>query len=171
MKDHARHVPGSIQSRCSTLSRSTALPRRFQASGKSTYKTQTKCRQNFKCDFFSYSPSNTYNFSAVTCLNSPGALSSLPIDNQSPATESHDARPGTRGKCYPFSLGEKVGMRGQTSSDSQSSGVGTSFAVYCTKRDKTGRIAILTKTDHAVSTTYDNNPFRRPIFREGPRAL
>ena len=32
-------------------------------------KTQTKCRQKFKCDFSNHSPSTTYNFSAVTCLN------------------------------------------------------------------------------------------------------
>jgi hypothetical protein len=32
-------------------------------------KTQTKCRQNLKCDFLNYSPQTTYNFNPLTCLN------------------------------------------------------------------------------------------------------
>jgi hypothetical protein len=47
---------------------------------------------------------------------------------------------------------------------------GNSFAIYCTEWDKTGQFAILTKTDHAVSTTYDNDPSSRLIFREAPEA-
>ena len=43
-------------------------------------KTQTKCRQNRKCDFFNACAPNTYNVSALTCLNFP-----IPKLNLNPA--------------------------------------------------------------------------------------
>jgi hypothetical protein len=69
MKDNARHFPGSTPSRGTPFSRSTALPGRSLIHTKSTYKTQTKCRQNRKCDFFIVSASTIYGFSAVNCLH------------------------------------------------------------------------------------------------------
>ena len=71
MKDNARHVPGSTRSCRTRLSRSATAAWRFQIFAKSTYKTQTKRRQNRKCDFFSSSASTVYNFNALTCLNFP----------------------------------------------------------------------------------------------------
>jgi hypothetical protein len=71
MKDNARHDQGSARSLRTPLSRSATPARRFETSGESTYKTQTKCRQNRKCDIFSYSAPTTYNFSSVKCLNFP----------------------------------------------------------------------------------------------------
>ena len=71
MKDNARHDQGSARSLRTPLSRSATPLGRFETSGKSTYKTQTKFRQNRKGDFFKYSAPTTYNFSRVKCLNFP----------------------------------------------------------------------------------------------------
>ena len=43
---------------------------RDSALAKNGDKTQTKCRQNLKCDFFNDYAPTTYNFNALTCLNS-----------------------------------------------------------------------------------------------------
>ncbi len=110
MKDNARHVPGSIRSFRAVMFQSVTSARRFQSLWKSTYKTQTKCIQNRKCDFFNYSTSTTYNFNAVKCLNFPG-LRVLTVGTQSLAAESHDVRFKMPIDCYPFSLREKARMR------------------------------------------------------------
>jgi hypothetical protein len=111
VKAKTRHVPGSSRSCGTPLSRSTDRPRRFHNFGKSTYKTQTKCRQNHKYDFLNYSASTTYNFTVLTCLNFTGTLRALTVDSQSLGTESRHARLGKPVECYPFSPGEKVRMR------------------------------------------------------------
>ena len=166
MTDHARHVPGSTGSCGTPLSRSATFPRHFQNLWKSTCKTQTKLRQNRKCDFFNAYGSTTYNFNAVKCLNFQATLSPPTVDKQSLGSESHDARLGRPVDCYPFSLGEKVR-------------IGTNqYTLYvslscqqtyhnCTKRDKTGRFFIITKTDHALPTTYDNILSSRPVLDLG----
>jgi hypothetical protein len=113
MKNNARRVPGSIRSCRAVMFQSATSARRFQSLRKSTYKTQTKCIQNRKCDFFNYSASTTYNFDAVKCPNFPG-LRVLTVGTQSLATESHDVRFRMPIDCYPFSLREKVRDEGQT---------------------------------------------------------
>jgi len=111
MTDNARHIPGSTRSCRTPLSRSATPPRRFQNLGKSTYKIQTKFRQNRECDFSNHSASTTYNFNALKCLNFSGGLPVSTVESQSLGTESHDARPQKSVDCYSFSLGEKVRMR------------------------------------------------------------
>ena len=72
MKDNARHVPGSTESRRTSLSAwfpsflaSLASPVR----PKSTYKMQSECSQNRECDFSNYSTSTTYSFNVLKCLH------------------------------------------------------------------------------------------------------
>jgi hypothetical protein len=111
MKANARHEPGSTRSRRTALSRSASSIRRFPSPSKSTYKTQTKCIQNRKCDFFSVYASMTYNFNAVKCLNSLARPSALLVDNTKSAIQTHGIRMPLRVESYSFSLGEKVRMR------------------------------------------------------------
>jgi hypothetical protein len=70
MKANTRQTPGSTQSCRIALPRSATPARHCLAHMKSTYKTQTKCRQNRECEFFIYSAPTTYNLNAVRCLNS-----------------------------------------------------------------------------------------------------
>ena len=103
MKDNARHVPSSTRS-C----RRTFVSIRVDSwLIKNTYKTQTKCRQNHKCKFFNSSVSITYNFNAVTCLNFTDPNLNLAPNLNLNQPSAPRLGPGR----YPFSLGEKVGMR------------------------------------------------------------
>src|SRR5688572_33229350 len=105
MKDHARQVPGSTQS----CRRTFVFIRVDSWLTNSTYKTQTEFRQNHKCKFFNSCVSDTYNFNAVTCLNSAD-----PNLNLTPNLNLNaPCAPHLGPDCYPFSLGEKVRM-GQT---------------------------------------------------------
>jgi hypothetical protein len=111
MNDNTRPVPGSTRSCRNPLSRPASPAKPFQDFAKSTYKTQTKCRQNHKYDFFNDSASTTYNFNPLTCLNFTGTPSRFDGDSQSLGTESRHARLGKPVECSPFSPGEKVRMR------------------------------------------------------------
>ena len=165
MKANARHVPGSTRSCRAALSRFTTPTWRFQNLDKSTYKTQTKCTQKRKCDFFNRFLSTTYNFNAVTCLNSLTAHPILAIDNQTLGTESHDARLGSSVKCYPFSLGEKVRMRDKPVHSLRRPPRANELSATVHNGTKRDEFHIFTKTDHAVSTTYDDTASSRPILR------
>jgi hypothetical protein len=67
MRDHARHEPGSTQSHRTAVPRSVAHPRRFQTLAKSTYKIQTKCIQNRRCNCITCSASMAYNLNVIKC--------------------------------------------------------------------------------------------------------
>jgi hypothetical protein len=103
MKDNARHVPGSTRSCRPPF----VFIRVDSWSTKNTYKTQTKCRHNFKGDFLSNSPSITYNFNALTCLNSADPnLDLTPNFNL-----NQPCAPRLGPAHHPFSPGAKVRMR------------------------------------------------------------
>jgi len=111
MTDHARQVPGSTRSRRTPFSRSATPPWRPQDLGKSTYKTQTKFRQNRKCNLFSIYPSTTCNFNAVKCLNL-WATAWFPLSQGEGQGEGQTGSSFSGGsRHHPFSLGKKVGMR------------------------------------------------------------
>ncbi len=59
--------------------------------GQNADKTQTKCRQNHKCNFVNHSALTTYNLNALTCLNFPARPLSA-ADSRCIATESSHAR-------------------------------------------------------------------------------
>ena len=110
MKDNTPHVPGSTRSCRNVLSRSATPPRCFRpATGKCVHYAY-KMRPNFKTQILINSLSTTYAFNTRKCTHFHNA-SSRPIANQSPASESQDARLGRLVERDPFSLGEKVGMR------------------------------------------------------------
>jgi hypothetical protein len=110
MKANTRQVAGSTRSGRTPLSQSATGIWRFSGSGKSTYKTQTKCIQNHECDFFTTSVPTTSNFNTVKCLNFPVHYSS---QSRAPlaATKAYGLRTLVMGQRRPFSLGEKVRMR------------------------------------------------------------
>jgi len=165
MKANARHVPGSTRSCRTLLSRSATTSRRFRTLGKSTYKTQTKYRQKRKRDFFICSASTTYSFNPITCLNFPGAVPRLTAESQMQNPASSDNQSEKPVDSYSFSLGEKVRMRDKPVHSVRP----PSRSNNCTEWDKTGRISYLTKTDHALPTTYDDTASSRPILRVGAR--
>src|SRR5688500_9275501 len=66
MKANTRDVPGSTWSCRIPFFGLAALSWR---SSKSTYKTQTKYRQNRECDFITCYVSDTYNFNSIKCLH------------------------------------------------------------------------------------------------------
>jgi len=109
--DKAHHASGSTRTCGIPLSRSATRLRRLQGSRQSTYKTQTKCRQNRKCRFFNRSTSITYNFSPLKCLNSPGA-DQFPLPWGEGQGEGQTGSSFFRGSSHhPLSLREKVRMR------------------------------------------------------------
>ena len=107
MKANTRQMPGSTRSCRTPLSRSAPPARRFETSGESTYKTQTKCRQNRECDFFNYLPSSTYNFNAVKCLNFPGR----PARNGNPTLNPRWVGGSPASPCLPFSRSADIALR------------------------------------------------------------
>jgi hypothetical protein len=116
MKANTRQVPGSARSCRTSLSRYTTPPRRSLMGRKSTHKTQTKCIQNRKCNFFNHDASATYNFNAVKCLHflAPGALLRPPACRSS-AAETHDIRITTHGRMLsllPRGEGQDEGQTG-----------------------------------------------------------
>ena len=105
MKENVRRVPGSIRSRRAALSRLAALPSRCQLPAESTYKMQTKRRQNRKCDFISDYESTTYDVHTVKCLHLPAAHSSLCRNKPGAVAETHGIRTLLTGESCPLSLG------------------------------------------------------------------
>jgi hypothetical protein len=164
MKANARHVPGSTRSCRASLSKSTTPNRRFQNLGKSTYKTQTKCRQKCKCDFVKRSTSITYNFNAVTCLNFLALLPILEVDIQALGTESQDARLGSPVACYPFSLGEKVRMRDKLVTPGADRRPRIKFSTTVQNETKRDDLEFQHKRVYAVPTTYKKHLPRSSHF-------
>ena len=171
MKDHARHDQGSARSLCTPLSQSATPERRVETLGESTYKTQTKCRQNRKCDIFSYSPPTTYNFSCLKCLNfsrrnvylsgemlfsrfqaaffGPPFSAPSRLQRTSPrphVSGSHQlrfaAKPPDVATCFPNTVQPN----------------------FAAKSSKSANSPIFTDFDHVVPSTYANQNRRMPIF-------
>jgi len=113
MKANARHVPGSTRSRRIPLSRSFPFFLPSLLNLKNPSKIRPKADHFHRCEFFNGYIPTTYNFDPLKRSDFSGALGLLAADNQRLATESHDARLRRLVACYPFSLVEKVRMRGK----------------------------------------------------------
>jgi hypothetical protein len=111
MKAHTHQEPSSIRSRPTPLPRSATRARRLPTFPKSTYKTQTKCRQNRECEFFSASAVSTYNFNAVKCLNFRSPERFPLHGGEGPSERQTGFFGSSHSRCGSFSLGEKVRMR------------------------------------------------------------
>jgi hypothetical protein len=98
MKANACHVPGSIASRRSPLSRSAALARPGPIHAKSTYKTQTQHVQNRECQFRNHSAPATYNFDILKCLHSRAHPD--PARNLTPNSDL--VCPSSASECLPI---------------------------------------------------------------------
>jgi hypothetical protein len=107
MKANTRQMPGSTRSCCTALRRSAPPAWRLETSGESTYKTQTKCRQNRECDFFNSVLSVTYNFNAVKCLNFLGR----PARNDNPTLNPRWFGGSPASPCLPFSRSADLALR------------------------------------------------------------
>jgi len=73
MKDHARHVLGSTQSRHTPLRVNATPARRFETVSEKSVQNPYKSDHFRICEFFNASASTTYNFNALKCTDFPVA--------------------------------------------------------------------------------------------------
>jgi len=162
MKEKARHIPGPTRSCRTTLSGSFPylLPSLLSPiRPKNPYKTRTKSYHFRVREFINQPTSTTYNFNALKCTDFRTAVPFLPVDTQSLASESHDVRAERLLACYPFSLGEKVRMRGKLVKD---------FGF--TRRATNLQILYKTGQNGTISNLFRNQPrctngLRQPVPR------
>ena len=164
MKANARHVPGSTRSYRAPLSRSFPFFLPSLLNLKNPSKIRPKADHFHRCEFFNGYIPTTYNFDPLKRSDFSGALGLLAADNQRLATESHDARLRRLVACYPFSLVEKVRMRGKPVHLGAMRPAWQQNYKHCTKRYKMGHFPIRKKTDSVVPTTYDDTSRACPIF-------
>jgi hypothetical protein len=168
MKDNARNIPGSIRSCRTPWSRSVTSPRRFRTVAEKCVHYAYKMRPNFKTQILINSLSITYAFDPKKCTHFPKMLPFSPFDNQSLATESHDARLGRLGECYPFSLGEKVRMRAKPVPLHGRSNLATPLPYTVHNGIKWDVLRVVHQPEYVVPTIYDDTPSSRPVFRSVP---
>jgi len=168
MTDNARHVPGSIRSCGPVLPRFATPARRFRTVPENPYKTRTKSDHFRICEFSIASASITYNFNALKCADFSALRPCFLPDELDSAAKPLDTRMLGTVECCSFSLGEKVRMRDRLLLRVSTSPVCQKLFNTCTKRDKTGRITIVTKANRVVPTTYDDTSLHRPILRSSP---
>ena len=110
MTANTRHVPGSIRSRRSVLSRSTIPFRRFQTFPEKSVQNPYKSDHFRKCEFFTPCASITYNFNALKCTDFPAAGASLRRRPHFGGACSTD--PGTFRFLLPRGEGQDEGQTG-----------------------------------------------------------
>jgi hypothetical protein len=130
-------------------------------------KTQTKCRQNRKCDFISRSAPTTYNFNAVKCLNFPDHYSfAPPLELERHSDRQSDSRTSCGFvRSSPLPGGEEG--EGQTGAFSRLL-LATKFAYTVqngTKRDDLGPLPKPTAAYQRLTTT---RPALVPFCRRPP---
>ena len=130
MKDHARHVPGSIRSRRTAFSRSVPF---FLPSSLSPLPSEkcdhyaSKMRPNLKTQILINSLPTTYNFELKKWSHFP-ATERFPLPWGEGQGEGQTGSLFSVGSSHhPFSLGEKVRMRDKPVLRSRSPHVATKF--------------------------------------------
>jgi hypothetical protein len=165
MQANARHVRGSTRSCRPVLSPSATSCRRVRLfPGKCVHYTY-KMRPNFRVQIIKCLLLVTYNFNALKCTDFPATP--FPADeNQSPPTESHDARFGRLLDCHPFSLGEKVRMRDKLATLCRDTGCRNKLFNTVQNETKRDGFEYTLKNHHVVPTTYADSARVRPILQE-----
>jgi len=158
MTANTRHVPGSIRSRRSVLSRSTIPFRRFQTFPEKSVQNPYKSDHFHECEFFTSFVAITYNFNALKCTDFPAA--GTPLRRRPHFGGACSIDPGTFWFLLPRGEGQDEGQTGN----------GLPFVIapslqiifqYCTE---SATSPICYRSDHAVPTTYANSNRRTPIF-------
>jgi len=175
MKDHARHVPGSIRSRRTAFSRSVPF---FLPSLLSPVRSEkcdhyaSKMRPNLKTQILINSLPTTYNFELKKWSHFP-ATERFPLPWGEGQGEGQTGSLFSVGSSHhPFSLGEKVRMRDKPALRSRSPHVATTLQ-HCTESSKSANSSIFDRIDHAVPSTYAKEnrrtPIAKTIFRKKPK--
>ena len=161
MSDNARYIEGSTRGCRTALPRSPRSIRCFYPVSEIRPKSDRFCEG----EFFNYSASTTYNFTALECTDFLSEPCPFPVDHPGVRAEAYgDRLPGTVA-CYSCFLGEKVRMRGKL----------VCFLVsppwklicnYCIKANETERFQISFDFDHAIPTTDNDASSSRSIFQE-----